>query len=258
MLTAPFKSVVQTIALLPDALRPGVFAALVVLVLWFVFVQRGLPSLWHALCRLVARLVDALVGLLLLPDYMLASARHRRRDPLSSGQLAAGQVAERLLDSLASLYERHVVDAMSWRKPPWKTCVAIVVACAGLWVAMDRLPVTNDAKRSLADTFEGWREVEAWADVDSARRAKAGMPPLPRPVVAGVQRGQRVLAIALRCPYPRPCRGQLALRTSAGAQALARPIRVGSRRRKTVRVAVPRGRPYLTRRVRVSVVRGRR
>jgi hypothetical protein len=258
MLTAPFKSVVQTIALLPDALRPGVFAALVVLVLWFVFVQRGLPSLWHALCRGTARLLDALVGLLLLPDYLLAGARHRRRDPLSPWQLAAGQVAERLLDFLAALYERHVVDAMSWRKPPWKTCVAVVVVCAGAWVTMDRLPVTNEAKRSLADTFEGWREVEAWADVDSDRRAKAGMPPLPRPVVAQVQRGRGTLAVALRCPYPRPCRGRMTLRTPAGARALARPVRVGSRRRKTVRVVMPHGRSDMTRRVRVSVVGGRR
>lgn len=50
----------------------------------------------------------------------------------------------------------------------------VITACAGFWVIMNELPRTEATKRTFAEGFDYWREVEAWANVGVSRRAAPG------------------------------------------------------------------------------------
>jgi hypothetical protein len=260
MLTAPLKWVVQAIAWLPDMLRPGLFLALVILAVWFVAVQRGLPALWAAGCRGAARVVDRFVGLLVLPQYLVATARRRRGElPAVSGggsgsTLVLTELADRVLDGAATFYESHLREPMTWKRPPWRACVFVVALCAAAWVVMDRLPADSEAKRTLSEVYDLWREVEDWADVDPSRRAAPGVVP---PAVVRVRRIGRRVGVRLRCPDGDQCRGQLVVRSASGEQLYDRPVRVAASSTKVVRLVVPVGSPAALRGSRVVVLRAR-
>jgi hypothetical protein len=232
-LTAPLEWIVQAIAWLPEALRPGVFLALVVLILWFVLVRHAVPDLWHAVCRGLARLVDLCVGLVLLPEYAITTARRRRGEPPAQWAFALGGIADVLLDGAAWLYERNEravqperpqqeeaeegsppATAAARKRVPWKTCTAIVLVCAGAWVTMDEASPKDIAKYRLAQAFDPWRDVEAWAHVDDGR----GTPPH---VVAARRRGT-VMHVRLSCAGGDPCRGWILLKSRAGKIVCAR------------------------------------
>ncbi|HWM09238.1 MAG TPA: hypothetical protein VNO82_07830 [Solirubrobacteraceae bacterium] len=266
MLTAPLKWVVEAIAWLPDLLRPGIFLVLVILAVWFVTVQRGLPALWAALCRGAARMVDRVVGLLVLPQYLVANARRRRGElpAVSSGSGGSGdstfvltELADRVLDGAATLYQSHQREPMTWKRPPWPLCVLVVALCAAAWVAMDRLPADSEAKRTLSDGYDYWRDVEDWADVDPSRRAEPGIAPPPRPAVVSVRRLGRRVGVRLGCPASAPCRGRLVVRSADGERLYAQRVRVTASSAKVVRVVVPVGSPRALRGSRVVVLRAR-
>lgn len=252
MLTAPLKWLINLIALLPDVVRPGVFLAILVLIAWFVVVQRGMPSAWHAVCRGTARLLELTVGMVLLPEYLMTTSRQRRGQHPGETVLAVSGVAERLLDGADGLYERHRREPIKWKSPPWRLCLVIVVVCSIPWVAMDRLPVSSEVRVHLAKAFSHWREVEAWADVSPSRRAAPGISSPQRPVVVRVRQRGRVLGIRLRCRVQEPCVGRVIVRTASGQRLDSRMVGVKatsfatlhmrlsgtqSRQRATVRVA---------------------
>jgi hypothetical protein len=252
MLFAPLKWLIGLSAWLPDVLRPGVFLAALVLIVWFVAVQRGLPNLWHALCRGSARLVDLVVGLILLPDYLTTTAKQKRGEAPGEAVLMIGGVAERVLDGAAGFYERHQREPIEWKPVPWIPCLAIVVVCAIPWVVMERLPASSEARVQLAKAFDRWRDVEAWADVDSSRRADPGISWPPRPRAASVREHGTVVGVTLRCRADERCVGRIILRGGSGEKLHSRlvSVRAGSfatvhmhlsraqaRQRTTVRVA---------------------
>lgn len=226
MLTAPVKWLINLVALLPDAMRPGVFLAVLVLIVWFVVIQRGLPNLWHATCRGSARVVDLTIGVVLLPEYLMTSSRQRRGQAPGEAVLAISGVADRALDGVAGFYERHQRDRIHWKRPPWLPCLVIVVVCAIPWIVMDRLPVSSEARVQLAKAFDHWRDVEAWADVDPSRRAEPGISWPPPPVTAGVRQHGRVLGVTLRCRANERCVGRIILRTSSGKRLHSRVVNV--------------------------------
>ena len=234
MLFAPAKFLVNLTTLLPDALRPGAFLALLVVIAWFVAVQRGLPDLWHAVCRGAARVVYLALGLLLLPDYLTTTARHRRGQGPAEAVLAVGGVAERALDGAAALYARHERDRIEWKRPPWIPCLAIIVVCALPWIAMERLPASAEARQQLAKAFDRWRDVEAWADVDPSRRAAPGISWPRRPLVLRVRQRGRIFSARLRCRDDERCAGRVILRTGSGRRLHSRLVSVRARSSKTV------------------------
>lgn len=241
MLAAPLKLLVQIIAWLPDLLRPGVFLAAIVLIVWFVAIQRGLPNLWHAVCRGGARLVNLIVGIVLLPDYLMTTARQKRGESPSEAVLAMGGVAERALDGAARFYERHQRDPIEWKPVPWIPCVAIVVICAVPWVVMDRLPASSVVKQDLAKAFDRWRDVEAWADVDPSRRAAPGIEWAPRPKATGHSRQHGgIVGVTLRCPVDERCQGRVILRTASGKRLHSRLVDVPPKAFRTVHMHIAR------------------
>ena len=252
MLTAPLKFLINLIAILPDAFRPGFFLAALVLIVWFVAVQRGLPNLWHATCRGAARVLYLIVGIALLPDYLMTTARQKRGQGPGEAVLAIGGVAERVLDGAVGFYERHQYEPINWKSPPLLPCLAIIVVCAIPWLVMDRLPASSEAREQLAKAFDRWRDVEAWADVDPSRRAAPGISWPPRPTTASVRRRGTVLGVTLRCRAKERCVGRIILRTSSGEKLHSRLANVKansfatvhmhlskaqSRQRTTVRIA---------------------
>lgn len=263
MLTAPLKWLVQATALLPDALRPGVFLAVIVLILWFTLRQRGLPSLWAAACRGVARVVDRAVGLAVLPQYLVANARQRRGGhavgaPTADTTLVLSDLADKVLDGAASLYESHQREPMAWRRPPWKTCLLIVGLSAGAWIAMDQLPVDSEAKSELAGAYDNWRDLEDWADVSPDRRAEPGLTSPPRPAIVRVRRTGRRVGVRLRCREADRCRGRLVIRSASGGRLHRRPVTVSGGSTKLLRISVRVGHPRALRGSRVVMLRARR
>jgi hypothetical protein len=224
MLTAPLKWLVQTIAWLPDALRPGVFVAVLILVAWFVFVQRGLPNLWHGVCRLAARTADAIVGLALLPDYVSTMARQRRGEPPTNLVLTTGEAADRVLDGAGALYERHQRDPIAWKPVPWIPCLVAIVVFGLLWIAMVNTPVTSSFRKGLSTAFDQWRDFEDWADVDPSRRAEPGIGWPPRPRVQGFHRDGTTLTVRISCGTSERCYGRLIVRAPSGQRLHVRQV----------------------------------
>jgi hypothetical protein len=171
----PAQWLVRVVANLPDALRPGVFLAVIIVLLWFLFVRRGLGALWQALCRGAANVVTVVVGLALLPEYATTTARRRRGQPPGRVALVIARPSEMFLDGAASLHERHQEKKKRSSKPPWKLSLLVVVAAAAAWLTMDSLPARDPAKRDLARIYQHWRDIEVWADVDREHRAAPGV-----------------------------------------------------------------------------------
>lgn len=226
MLTAPVKWLINLLSLLPEAIRPGAFVAVLVLIVWFVAIQRGMPNLWHATCRGSARVADLMIGIVLLPEHLMTSSRQRRGQSPGEAVLAISGFADRALDGVAGFYERHQRDRIQWKHPPWLPCLAIVAVCAIPWIVMDRLPMSSEARVELAKAFDLWRDAEAWADVDPSRRAAPGITWAPRPVVASVRRHGRTVGMTLRCRANRRCVGRIILRTSSGKRLNSRVVNV--------------------------------
>ncbi len=252
MLFAPLKWLVQAIAWLPDVLRPGVFLATLVLIVWFAVVQRGLPDLWHALCRGSARLVDLVVGLALLPDYLTTTAKQKRGEEPGEAVLAFGGVAERILDGAAGFYERHQREPIEWKPVPWIPCLVVVAVSAIPWVVMERLPASSEARVQLANAFDRWRDVEAWADVDPSRRADPGISWAPRPRAVSVRQHDRILGVTLRCRADERCVGRIILRTGAGEKLHSRLVSVKQGSTRTVHMHLSRSKSRQRTTVRVA------
>lgn len=240
MLVAPAQWLIQLIAWLPDVIRPGVFVGLILLILWFVFIQKGLPNLWHALCRGAARVVDVTVGLMLLPEYILTNARQRQGQAPAQPAVVVGGVAERVLDEAGGLYQRHLREPMQWKRVPWLP-IAIVVAVASLpWAAMKLLPATSPVTQELSRGYDVWRDVEDWADVDPSHRAAPGVMWPPRPQELSTRRHGRTIGVTLRCHGGEDCKGRLILRNGAGVRLDSRTVAVGPTRTATVHMRLSR------------------
>lgn len=225
-LLAPVQWLVNVVSLLPDLLRPGVFVGLVLLIAWFVFVQRGLPNLWHALCRGATRSIDAIVGIVLLPDYLTTTARQKRGQEPAPAVLTVGGVAERVLEGAGGLYQRHLREPIEWKPLPWKPLAIVVVVVTVPWALMELTSPKSVVREELAQAYEVWRDVEDWADVGASRRAAPGVvwPPRPQPL-SSRHRGRRV-GVTVRCRSDERCKGRLILRSGAGRRLHTRAVSV--------------------------------
>jgi hypothetical protein len=240
MLLAPARWLVQLTAWLPEVVRPGVFVGLILFALWFAFVQRGLPNLWHALCRGTARIVDIVVGLLLLPEYLLTTARQKQSQPPAQAALAFGGVAERVLDEAGGLYQRHQREPMRWKRVPWLPLGVVVAVISVPWAVMELAPPTSPVTQGLSQAYDVWRDLENWADVDPSRRAEPGVTWPPRPRVLSSRRHGRTMGVTLRCRNDEQCKGRLILRNGKGVRLDSRLVAVGPGRTATVHVKLSR------------------
>lgn len=236
MLLAPLQWPVQLVARLPDPARPGVFCGLILIGLWFVFVQRGLPDLWHALCRGWAVLVDVVIGLILLPEYLVTTSRQKQEQAPAQVALTMGTVAERVLDGAGALHERHRRDPIAWKRFPWIPLAAVVFVLTIPWVVMEHTSPSSAVRRELSQAYEAWRDVEAWADVDPSRRADPGVTWPPRPQIASTRRHGRTFGATLRCHGQASCHGRLILRNAKGVRLHSRLVGVASGETTTVHV----------------------
>lgn len=242
---APAQWLIQLIALLPVVLRAGVFLALVIALVWFVLVYRGLPSLWRWTCRSAAISVDVIVGIALLPEYLLTTARRTRGGQPGSIALAASPLAEHVLNAATALYQRHLPKrqdeqastesagggTQSRPKPaltkpkrrfPWVSCGLVIAVCAGGWIAMDHMSRADEAKRTLADAFEYWREVEAWANVPPSRRAPLGDPVIP--LIVNISYHHSLARMSLHCGGENACAGTVNIRAPSGAVLVSKAV----------------------------------
>jgi hypothetical protein len=239
-LLAPFQWLVNVVTVLPDFLRPGVFIGLVLLILWFVFIQRGLPNLWHALCRGTARLIDAVVGIVLLPDYLLTTARQKQDQAPGQAVLMVGGVAERILDGAGSLYQHHLRDPIEWKPFPWKPLAIVIVVVTVPWAVMELTSPKSVVRQELAQGYDVWREVEDWAEVDPSRRAAPGVVWPPRPQVLSNRRHGRTVGVTIRCNASGRCKGRLILRSGKGKRLHSREVSIKSGATATVHVRLSR------------------
>lgn len=226
---APAKWFIQLIALLPVALRPGVFLAVILAILWFVLVRRGLPGLWRRAWRGVAVCLDLIVGAMLFPEYVLTSARRSRGQLPGQAARATAPIADRALDAAAALYEANLPkkpgkDQPSKKKFPWLWCALIIAVCAGAYIAMEQTSRADEARHTLAEVFDYWRDVEDWGEVDPSRRAAPGDP--AQPSLTSVSYHRRIAHVALRCPDSDSCLGTVHIRTRAGTSVASQAVEV--------------------------------
>ena len=238
MVEAPVQWLIRTIAYLPDALRPGVFLAVLIVVFWFVLVREGISELWRSACRSVAWITDVVVSLALLPEYAITTARRRRGDTPGRLALLMAGPSEVLLNGAVSLYERHEHKSeRSKKRPPWTVCVLVVIVVAGAWVTMDDLAAGEPTKRQLSGLYERWRDIEAWADVDPRHRAAAGEMgafKVGRPLSTG-----RTIRVKVRCPGEAACAGMVIARKMYGIELASEPVALDAGVATTIKLKVP-------------------
>lgn len=239
-LLAPVQWLVNLVTVLPDLLRPGIFIGLVLLILWFVFVQRGLPNLWHALCRGTARLIDAVVGIVLLPDYLVTTARQKQDQAPVQAFLMIGGAAERILDGAGALYQRHFRDPIEWKPFPWKPLVIVVAVVTIPWVIMELTSPKSAVRQELAQGYNVWRDVEDWAGVNPSRRAAPGVVWPPRPRVLSSRHHGRTVGVTVRCTADGRCKGRLVLRSGKGKRLHSREVSVRPEATATVHMKLSR------------------
>jgi hypothetical protein len=216
---------VQAVSWLPEALRPGVFVVIIIVLLWFVLIRRGLPEAWRATCRVAARAIDLSVGAVLRIEYVITSARRRRGESPPRWAFALAGVSETLEDCAARLYHgsrpRANEDAADHpangekveaktparaRKPPipWRLCTAILVITAGAWIAMNQLSPTSIPRYRISQAFDPWRDVEEWAGAPSDRETQ--------PILVRTRRHRALINTRLVCRSANGCRGWLLLK----------------------------------------------
>lgn len=241
MLAAPLMWVVRAISVLPAAIRPGVFLSLVGLVLWLLVVRWGIAGTWNAACRGFAYLVNLVLGLVLLPEYAVTRSRRRRGQAPWPVAVAAGHVTDQVRASAVALYDRHPPPAGRSRRPPWSLLLCLALVPTLLWLVMHTLSVTTEAKYSLSDLFQHWRDVEAWADVPPDRRAARGAPTEPRPAIASAARHGDEVRVRLRCLRTRPCVATLVARGRSGDAVASKFVAVPAGHSREQMLTVPRG-----------------
>jgi hypothetical protein len=239
-LFAPAQWLVNLVTVLPDFVRPGVFIGFLLLILWFVFVQRGLPNLWHALCRATARLIDAIVGIVLLPDYLVTTARQKQDHAPGQVFLMIGGVAERTLDGAGALYQRHLHDPIEWKPFPWKPLVIVVAVLTVPWAVMKLTSPKSVVRQELAQGYNVWRHVEDWAGVNLSRRAAPGVVWPPRPRALSSRHHGRTVGVTVHCSAGGRCKGRLVLRNGKGKRLHSRDVSVKPGATATVHMKLSR------------------
>jgi hypothetical protein len=193
--------IIQAVSWLPEALRPGVFVAVVILLLWFILVRRGLSEAWRATCRGTARAIDLALGAVLRIEYMITAARRRRGAAPPRWAFALTGVSGTVEDCAERLYQRNLqhgqdgatdgskgekekdvkrgdqkekVKTVPQRRKspgPWRLCAAIVIISTAAWIAMTQLSEASTVRYRISQAFDPWRDVEEWAGVSSDRDA---------------------------------------------------------------------------------------
>jgi hypothetical protein len=226
---------VQAISWLPEALRPGVFVAVVILLLWFIFIRRGLLEAWRATCRGTARAIDLSLGAVLRIEYTITTARRRRDEAPPRWAFAFAGVSGTLEDYAARLYQRNVRRAQDGavdgsakgekatdeqatdekakaktvpprRKSPipWRLCAAIVVISTAAWITMTQLSEASIVRYRISQTFDPWRDIEEWAGASSDRHTP--------PTLVRFRRHSALVNTRLACGSTNGCHGWVLLK----------------------------------------------
>ena len=230
---------VQAVSWLPEALRPGVFIAMVILVLWFVLIRRGLSEVWGAICRGAARAIDLGLGAVLRVEYVITTRRRRRGVAPPRWAFALAGVSGALEDCAAGLYQRglrrgqddaangsakdgkakgeEASAARTAEKPegkqalprrqspiPWRLCAAIVAASAAAWITMTQLSEASIVRYRLSQAVDPWRDVEEWAGASSDRG--------PSPALVRWRRHAALVNVRLACASTNGCHGWVLLK----------------------------------------------
>jgi hypothetical protein len=144
----------------PQAIQPGLFAAVVLFIGWLLVRKHRL--IWNGAVRCTSVAIDLAIRIILLPEY--AWTRSRRVQGHLPGALAvtSGQLAERVLDRAALAYERHGPVKSAGRRPPivW-AAIFCLVSLLVHWLML-RMPPTGTTQFA-AKAWGYWLTFDTWA-----------------------------------------------------------------------------------------------
>jgi hypothetical protein len=157
----PVRWLANIVVHFPEAVRPGLFVALVVLIWWFLL-RRARPA-WRLCVRSACAMIDLSIGFALLAEY--GWTRHRRSHgmPAASVAVTGGQVAERVLDRAADIYEKipPVKSIGRWRTPVIWGVIFCAVSIVLYRVGLHAPP--NAPSKLAAHVFRYWATLNGWA-----------------------------------------------------------------------------------------------
>jgi hypothetical protein len=228
LVEAPAQSYVRVLSHVPDVLRPGLFLAGCLVLAWFVFKQGGIAVAWHALLRTLAIGIELLVAALLVPEYVWTARRRRQGRPPAGFAVAAGDVAEVVLDGADRLHERHRREPPVWRSFPWKASLLLVAAGAAVWIAMEHVP-DGGVSTALSQSFDRWRDVEVWADVPPDRLAEPGPASdaaVVLPAMGGMTHDGRKVLVRFYCGNSHRCAAKVTIVTGRERPLTSRSVQM--------------------------------
>jgi hypothetical protein len=142
----------------PTAVQPGVYLAMIILLIWAVF--RGRRPIYNAALRLTAVTTDFVVGLVLLPEFAVTRVRRANGGAPGGLTLAGGRVAEKLLDTAADIYAAHPLVRISKRPPLLLIALLLVASGVEYWLLHKTPP--NSATRVAHEIWKYWVQFERW------------------------------------------------------------------------------------------------
>lgn len=145
----------------PVSLQPGLFAAVCLIVLWFV-TKRGLV-VWRWGVRTASVIVATATGLLLYPEYVHTTRLRRNGSLPSSLAIALTPLWDRVLDRAVDSYAGHQAPTRgALGRPPIGWAAGLCVASFVLHLFLGG--PDGEGLTPLADAVFGrWAQLRSWA-----------------------------------------------------------------------------------------------
>lgn len=154
-------SILEWLAPLPFYLQPTALVLFVAVMGWFFFFRSGIRTATAVGVRVFARVADWLVGLSLLPRYVV-SRRWRRSGVRARSALT---MRERILDVTSSWEKRCRSWTVSKRPWPWKGLFVFGVVLAIPWAGSVVMPRNRDFIAQVEEAYVPWQALRVWAEV---------------------------------------------------------------------------------------------
>jgi hypothetical protein len=187
----------RPLAFLPDYLRPWIFLAVVLAVLWGLL-SRGWFIKAVSLFFVVVLGIGAFFSSLFLwTEYRLTKRRRRNRANPSPWAYSFGAYWESILDDVVS--HGRALKRKSWPKRRWPVRTLVIVALLGfpIWLISAAAPAVASWDGLIGRSYRSWAYFEGWTGVAPMRQVLIVRQPPPT-----VRSDERSLFVTLGPRYP--------------------------------------------------------
>ncbi|QNE22420.1 hypothetical protein F1D05_36635 [Kribbella qitaiheensis] len=179
LMWSPLGQLLDWLSLLPQWVRPWVFAALLMALIWALVRRSLVKRVAKISLRIGLAAVSALAALVLGVEFVDTRRRRARGQQPRPLCISVGAFAESTAFWAGSAAER--VNQMTCAKRRWPSKTLAAVSGVGLlcWLILASSPALAAPTAVGGKAYDLWRQVERWADVDPDRITELTIDPAP-------------------------------------------------------------------------------